>query len=215
MSYQYVLHTIPHLVEIKPGWLSAQGEPAQQVWATYEDIPAHYKPDFDFLLETGDAWLSVGDQRPSRLRRSGSSDAALHRELDRLLHDVPIRRRHLLGELCPSPERILAGLTLRAAPAGASNALGGRRTRSMRLIRLERLANRTNPQTARSKMRSCNNVVRRNRAASRFRPAAPFRLVSTPSLSPLKKRGTQFKYLRAPMPATLARFELATWRAAP
>jgi hypothetical protein len=62
MSYQYVLHTIPHLVEIKPGWLSAQGEPAQQVWATYEDIPAHYKPDFDFLLETGDAWLSVGDQ---------------------------------------------------------------------------------------------------------------------------------------------------------
>ena len=153
--------------------------------------------------------------RPSRLRRSGSSDAALHRELDRLFTTFLFGGVIFWTSFALSGERILAGLTLRAAPAGASNALGGRRTRSMRLIRLEHLANRTNPQTARSKMRSCNTVVRRNRAASRFRPAAPFRLVPTPSLSPLKKRGTQFKYLRAPMSATLARFELATWRAAP
>ena len=66
MSYQYVLHTIPHLVEIKPGWLSAQGEPAQQVWATYEDIPATSAPN----ITTKPLWPPAGGSRSKSARSS-------------------------------------------------------------------------------------------------------------------------------------------------
>ena len=63
MSYQYVLHTIPHLVEIKPGWLSAQGEPAQHAaWVRLTYTVNGTPIDSRVRLETGDAWLSVCDQ---------------------------------------------------------------------------------------------------------------------------------------------------------
>ena len=72
MSYQYVLHTIPHLVEIKPGWLSAQGEPAQQVWATYEDIPATSAPNITTKPSMA-AGRSLAEQSRREAGRAGKS----------------------------------------------------------------------------------------------------------------------------------------------
>jgi hypothetical protein len=83
MSYQYVLHTIPYLVEIKPGWLSAQASRRNRYGRRMKTSPLTTSRTSTSCLrrETSGCQSAI---RPSRLRRSGSSDAALHRELDRL-----------------------------------------------------------------------------------------------------------------------------------